>query len=122
PHSREEGPAKIEKGGRRRRHCPVPISKRNPTTGAASVQSTWWLSSRRGRRFVCSVHDVSATRQQSRRDARPDGFAFVPQNRCRCPRFPHAAFGRVIEPAAMFALLPCYPSAAAGTPSPTGEP
>ena len=26
-----------------------------------------------------------------------DGFAFVPQDRCRCPPFPHAAFGRVVE-------------------------
>jgi len=26
-----------------------------------------------------------------------DGFAFVLQDRCRCPPFPHAAFGRVVE-------------------------
>jgi len=44
-----------------------------------------------------------------------------PQDRCRCPRFPHAAFGRVIELGLVpvFTFVPCYPSAAAGTPSPT---
>ena len=60
-------------------------------------------------------------RQQSRRRYAASGFAFVPKTAAVAPRFPHAAFGRVIELGLvpMFTFVPCYPSAAAGTPSPT---
>ena len=41
---------------------------------------------------------VQSQKQQSRRRYVANGFAFVPKDRCRCPRFPHAAFGRAVEP------------------------
>ena len=69
----------------------------------------------------CAYAQPNMKRQQSRRRYAASSFAFVPKTVAVAPRFPHAAFGRVIELGLVpvFTFVPCYPSAAAGTPSPT---